>query len=140
MPWLSLHVNFPDRIGRAQWWLGLAVIGAIASGAMALGGEQNPWVMVAASLVSAAIFIPITIARLHDRNHSVGTAFTCFMAAGVIAKIARHALEPDDRWWAVAVVGTAFAAFAVIELGLLRGTAGRNPYGEDPLDTRTETA
>jgi uncharacterized membrane protein YhaH (DUF805 family) len=139
MRWLSLFTNVPDRIGRAQWWLGMAIIGAVVSGAMALGGQHNALIMVGAGAVSLAIFIPITIARLHDRNHSVGTAFTCFMAAGVIAKIGRHALEPDDRWWAVAAVGAAFAAVAVIELGMLRGTVGRNPYGDDPLNETVET-
>jgi uncharacterized membrane protein YhaH (DUF805 family) len=140
MPLLSLITDFPSRIGRAQWWLGIAMIGAVVSGALALGGDQNALLKLGAAAVSLAIFIPITIARLHDRNRSAGTGFTSFMAAGVIAKIGRHALEPDHRWWALAIVGTGFAVWAVIELGCLRGTVGRNPYGEDPLCDGTEPA
>ena len=140
MPLLSLFANFPDRIGRAQWWLGMAIIGAIISGALALGGDHNALIMIGAPAASLAIFIPITIARLHDRNHSVGTAFSCVMAVGLVAKLFRHTLDIEYRWWAVASIGIGLAAYAVIELGLLRGTVGRNPYGEDPLDETAETA
>jgi uncharacterized membrane protein YhaH (DUF805 family) len=140
MPLLSLAANFPNRIGRAQWWLGIAVIGAIISGALALGGDRNALMMLGAAAVSLAIFIPITIARLHDRNHAVGTAFSCLVAAGVVAKLFRHTVAVEHRWWAIAAVAIAFAAWAVIELGILRGTVGRNPYGPDPVDESAETA
>lgn len=140
MPLLSLFANFPDRIGRAQWWLGMAVIGAIVSGALAAGGDHNALLMVGAALVSLAIFIPITIARLHDRNHSAGTAFSRVMAVGLVAKLFRHTLDAEYRWWATAAIGIGFAAYAVIELGFLRGTVGRNPYGPDPLDETAEIA
>jgi uncharacterized membrane protein YhaH (DUF805 family) len=139
MPLLSLFVNFPERIGRAQWWLGMAMIGAVVSGALALGGDHNALLMLGAGAVSLAIFIPITIARLHDRNHSAGAAFSCVMAAGLVAKLLRPTLEPDHRWWAFAAIGLGLAAYAVIELGFLRGTVGRNPYGEDPIDDTAET-
>jgi uncharacterized membrane protein YhaH (DUF805 family) len=138
MPFLSLFVHFPNRIGRGQWWLGMAAIGAVVSGALALGGDHNAVIMIGAAALSLAIFIPITIARLHDRNHSVGTAFSCVMAVGLVAKLFRHTMENEYRWWAIAVVGIGFAALAVIELGLLRGTVGRNPYGEDPIDETAE--
>lgn len=134
MPIRSLLENFPNRIGRAQWWLGMAMIGAIMALAMAMGGEQNPIVMICSALLSLGIFILVTIPRLHDRNRSVGTAFACLMLAGVVARLFRHTLHGDVKWWAVAAVGTAFAVFAVIELGVLRGTSGDNPYGPDPLD------
>jgi uncharacterized membrane protein YhaH (DUF805 family) len=140
MPWLSLFANVPNRIGRAQWWLGMAIIGAIVSGALALGGEQNPLVMLGAALVSAAIFVPITIARLHDRNRSVGTALTCLMGLSIIAKIFSRILGPDTKWSILVIVGCVLAAWMMIELGILRGTVGRNPYGDDPLNETAETA
>jgi uncharacterized membrane protein YhaH (DUF805 family) len=140
MPWLSLFANVPNRIGRAQWWLGMAIIGAIVSGALALGGEQNPLVMLGAALVSAAIFVPITIARLHDRNRSVGTALTCLMGLSIIAKIFGRILGPDTKWSILVIVGCVLAAWMMIELGILRGTVGRNPYGDDPLNETAETA
>jgi uncharacterized membrane protein YhaH (DUF805 family) len=137
---LSLLSNFPNRIGRSQWWLGMAMIGAIVSGALALGGDHNALLMVGAALVSLAIFIPITIARLQDRNRSVGTAFSCLLAAGIVARLLRQALDAEYKWWAIVAVGIGLAALAVIELGILRGTVGRNPYGDDPLDETAETA
>lgn len=140
MPLLSLLANFPDRIGRSQWWLGMAIIGAIISGALAVGGDHNALIMIGAAVASLAIFIPITIARLHDRNHSVESAFTCLLIVSVLAKLIWRALETEHRWWAIAVAGASLAIWAVIELGILRGTVGRNPYGPDPLDETAETA
>jgi uncharacterized membrane protein YhaH (DUF805 family) len=140
MPWLLLYVGFPNRIGRSQWWLGMAAIGAIVSGAMALGGEQNPLVMLGAALASLAIFIPITIARLHDRNRSIGTALTCLTGVSIVGKIFGRMLDPDTKWSILMIVGGVLAAWMIIELGILRGTAGRNRYGDDPLNQTAETA
>lgn len=140
MPWLSLVAHFPSRIGRAQWWLGIAVIGAIVSGALALGGDHNALMMLVAAAISLAIFIPITIARLHDRNRSAGAAFYYVMGVVLVAKLFRNTMDHEHRWWAVAALAVALATWAVIELGCLRGTVGRNPYGDDPLGETAEAA
>lgn len=140
MPWLSLFANVPNRIGRAQWWLGMTVIGAIISGALALGGDHNALLMIGAAAASLAILIPITIARLHDRNRSVGTALTCLMGLSIVAKIFSRILGPDIKWSILVIVGCVLAAWMMIELGFLRGTVGPNPYGDDPLDETAETA
>lgn len=141
MPLLSLFERFPDRIGRAQWWLGMAVIGAIVSGALALGGDHNALIMLGAAAVSLAIFIPISIARLHDRNRSAGTVFSGLMAVALVANVFKRMLGADVKWWIFIGFCVAIAAWAVVELGVLRGTIGRNPYGEDPLDeSANETA
>jgi uncharacterized membrane protein YhaH (DUF805 family) len=139
MPLLSLIANFPERIGRAQWWLGMALIGAIVSGALALGGDHNALIMLAAAVVSLVVFVPITIARLHDRNRSAGTAFSCLMAVALLAKLLRITVEAENRWYLYGAIGIGFAAWAVIELGFLRGTVGRNPYGDDPIDDTAPT-
>jgi uncharacterized membrane protein YhaH (DUF805 family) len=140
MPLLSLATNFPSRIGRAQWWLGIAAIGAVISGALALGGDHNALLMLGAATVSLAIFIPISIARLHDRNRSAGNTFYCAMAILLGAKIFRNILPADHHLSAILILGAILATVAAIELGCLRGTVGLNPYGEDPLEDRTETA
>lgn len=140
MPLQSLFAHFPNRIGRAQWWLGMAMIGAVVSGALALGGDHNALLMAGAALVSLAIFIPISVARLQDRNRSVGTVLSCLMAAAIVAKMFHRSLSSDVKWWGFLLFVGACAIWAVIELGLLRGTVGRNPYGEDPLDETAETA
>jgi uncharacterized membrane protein YhaH (DUF805 family) len=140
MQLLSLYANVPNRIGRAQWWFGMAMIGAIVSGALALDRAHNPLVMLGAVLASAAIFVPITIARLHDRNRSIGTALTCLMGLSIVAKIFSRMLGPDTKWAILVTVGCVLAAWMMIELGFLRGTVGRNPYGDDPLNETAETA
>jgi uncharacterized membrane protein YhaH (DUF805 family) len=140
MPLLSLYANVPNRIGRAQWWLGMAMIGAIVSGALALGGDHNAPIMLGAVLASAAIFVPITIARLHDRNRSIGTAWTCLMGLSIVAKIFSRMLSPDTKWSILVIVGCVLGAWMMIELGFLRGTVGRNSYGEDPLDETADEA
>jgi uncharacterized membrane protein YhaH (DUF805 family) len=140
MSFPSLFDNFPDRLGRSQWWLGMAVIGAIISGALALGGDHNALMMLGAGAISLAIFIPISIARLHDRNRSAGTAFYTVMAAGFFAKTFRHTVDVQYHWWVIAALAIAVAAWAFVELGILRGTVGPNPYGADPLGDGAEAA
>ena len=78
-----------------------------------------------------------TTERLHDRNKSAWWLVVFYLAPGVLGQIERGA-------WFASAAGTvlhyvlALAAFALtiwgfVEIGCLRGTAGSNTYGPDPL-------
>lgn len=76
-------------------------------------------------------------ARLHDRDKSAWWLAVFYLVPGVLGQLAKAA-------WSAGAAGTALhyilalAAFALtiwgfVEIGCLRGTAGSNTYGPNPL-------
>ena len=120
----TLFSTFGGRIGRLHWWLGnLVLIAAQLATGVVLGvvlivagfNFNNPAFENAVDGISIAvglIFLLPTWAlyskRLHDRGKSVKWMFLF--------------LVPVIGW-----------LWLLVELGFLRGTAGQNQYGADPL-------
>ena len=121
----TLLFSFQGRVNRAKFWLvniGLIVLEAIvfgvAGGASMLSDDPSNMTMpsfgllgVVCLLVFIVLFwagLAIAVKRWHDRNKS--------------------------GWWVlivfVPVIGN---LWYLIECGFLRGTAGANTYGADPL-------
>lgn len=139
---ISLLFGYDDRIGRVQYWAGLAaawliVIGlvAVVEDAVAGTGDIGRYV---AFMVIVGTFIwihsAVTIKRLHDRDRSalwyliygiappgLFIAATYFYTTGsfVLATIP-YVLSFVGLFW------------VIIELGCLRGTAGPNRFGPAP--------
>jgi uncharacterized membrane protein YhaH (DUF805 family) len=87
-------------------------------------------------LISA---VPVGFRRLHDRNK---TGWWLLLFYGVpalsfLVSLVAGAPDETDNTPAVVVVlqdlGFAALLWALVELGLLRGTIGGNAYGPDPL-------
>ncbi|MGD0850242.1 DUF805 domain-containing protein [Bradyrhizobium sp.] len=132
------------RISRAKYWRSVLIyciaglfVAVILSAAF---GIATPLFIVMVVLV----FIPwlmwgfaIHTERLHDRDKSAWWLVVFLLLPGVLGQIAKLAWFPGG-------IGTvlhsmlALAAFALtmwgfVEIGCLRGTAGANTYGPDPL-------
>jgi uncharacterized membrane protein YhaH (DUF805 family) len=132
------------RINRAKYWRSLLIyciaglfVAVILSAAF---GIATPLFIVMVVLV----FIPwlmwgfaIHTERLHDRDKSAWWLVVFLLLPGVLGQIAKLA-------WFAGGIGTmlhsmlSLAAFALtmwgfVEIGCLRGTAGTNTYGPDPL-------
>jgi uncharacterized membrane protein YhaH (DUF805 family) len=76
--------------------------------------------------------IAVAIKRLHDRDKSGLWVLVFYLLPGVIGNIGPYTgLDIVFQ-----VVSLALSIWALIELGFLRGTSGRNPYGPDPLAPR----
>ena len=127
----DLLFSFTGRANRAKFWLVLIVtdivgmilfgiIGAIgggsmmpdASGNMSMGGGTMGFVTAILALIVliAMVWIGLAVAvkRYHDRNKS--------------------------GWWVlICLVPVIGGLWYVIECGFLKGTAGANTYGADPL-------
>lgn len=116
-PW-QLFFSTRGRISRRTFWgygcfalLGLAVVGMALLNIAGVSAERAENLV---NLLLAWPAIALSAKRWHDRNHS--------------------------GWWVlvnlVPVVGT---LWALVANGFLRGTAGGNRFGEDPLQARADS-
>jgi len=138
------------RINRAKYWRSLLIY--------CVAGLFVAVILFTAAGLAAPLFIVMILLvlipwlmwgfaihteRLHDRDKSAWWLVMFFLLPGVLGQIAKFS----------GAIGTvphfilALAAFALtiwgsVEIGCLRGTAGANTYGPDPLveERRTRAA
>ena len=137
-------LSFCGRFNRARYWFTvLWIFGSLLVCALLTG------VMLAVLPILAVVLIPVfcvlTYAsfangarRLHDRGKS---AWWLLLFAGLPmllslpGQIAEH--SPDEGAQVVgalfALLGLPFSIWGFIEIGCLKGKAGPNRFGEDPL-------
>jgi uncharacterized membrane protein YhaH (DUF805 family) len=132
------------RINRAKYWRSVVLLG--------VAGLLTAVILFTAAGIAAPLFIlmvvlvfvpwllwgfSITTERLHDRDKSAWWLVAFYLLPGVLGQFAKTA-------WFAGAIGTvldyvlALAGFALtiwgfVEIGCLRGTAGSNTYGPDPL-------
>jgi uncharacterized membrane protein YhaH (DUF805 family) len=132
------------RINRAKYWrstLLFTVAGLMAAVILfTAAGIAAPLFIVAVVLVLIPWLLwgfSITTERLHDRDKSAWWLVVFYLVPGVLGQLAKTA-------WFGGAAGTVLhyilplASFALtiwgfVEIGCLRGTAGSNAYGPDPL-------
>lgn len=145
--------TFSGRIGRRDWWIGfvpLAVIGIVVGLLFnfPFGDEYiGRLFQLIASVIFLALFAGLSVRRLHDRNKTgllrllvfcgpflvynvmnlLGIGFTQMNFRGASAWV--PGLEASLVLWISAIV----SIWAIIELGVLKGTDGPNEYGADPV-------
>lgn len=139
MNWTWVFFSFQGRLTRKPFWIGLA-----APFGLALFGGLFIWIigsMAASSppIVALEIAFAISISvlclalgskRLQDRDKSGWWIVPYFFVPQAIAGIA-FAL-PDSAGPVFMAIGIAVAFCALLDLGCLEGTSGRNKYGLDP--------
>lgn len=111
----QVFLGFEGRIGRATWWLygvgAMVGLGLLLTALLRIAGVESD---VAAGVVSLLLLWPslaISVKRWHDRDKS--------------------------GWWVlVGLIPVIGGLWLLIENGLLRGTAGPNRHGPDPLQAR----
>jgi len=124
---MNLLFSFQGRLNRAKWWLiniGAGVVEMIVFAvlfggtammmtadpdqAMAAMSGTNAVIVVIVSVIAFWISLSVAVRRFHDRNKS--------------------------GWWVLIVLVPVIGGlWYLIECGFLRGTAGPNNYGADPL-------
>lgn len=131
---LSFFFSARGRIGRSQYWLGMAGVAGTFGVAMALA-FLTPIAYAAAPLIVAAIvaLYILAIKRLHDRNKSGWWTLVFLWAPGVLDRISNKVAEESALWWMLVLIACALSLWGLIELGFLRGAKGDNRYGPDPL-------
>jgi uncharacterized membrane protein YhaH (DUF805 family) len=157
----NLVANFTGmdgRINRQSWWIGVVVlivvaivlnliIGAIFGGAMpsleqlmdpafmAAYAQKQGWIGLIIGLITAYPYIAISVKRRHDRDNNGYDAiglivfsllWSLIQALGVMTASAGIGMV-------ISIVFLIYAVYMLVQLGFLKGTAGPNAYGPDPL-------
>jgi uncharacterized membrane protein YhaH (DUF805 family) len=132
------------RINRAKYWRSFLIY--------IVAGVMTAVILFTAAGIAAPLFIimvvlvlipwllwgfSFTTERLHDRNKSAWWLVVFYLAPGVLGQIEKGACFAGTAGTVLHYV-LALAAFALtiwgfVEIGCLRGTAGSNTYGPDPL-------
>ena len=148
-------VGFDGRLNRQGWWLSviaLIVVAVVLSwilglilgtgGMMTMAQALDPatlqkaaWQGLIVSIITAYPYMAISVKRRHDRNSNgydaiglivVGILYNLLQALGVIS-------ATNTVGMIVGVVFGIYAIYMLVQLGFLKGTAGPNNYGPDPL-------
>ena len=154
MTWKSIFFDFDGRISRQQWWLSMI---AILFASLALSFLANPmsWYLedqsrsgpnIAETLFSIAFLIPetaITVKRFNDRDWPQWLPYTYAMAYLCFILLDHHGLlfasgRPAILDMVLVGLFAAMVFIVIIDNGLLRGTAGPNRYGPDPLARKSQ--
>jgi len=153
----QLLTSFEGRISRTKFWLGVLIYSLVAgvwqfASAFIYMMSRRPdfetfWIVapfvfmpVAAIGMLVALFwlSAVTIKRLHDRAKS-GRWMIAFLLPAWVLHLSREFVDRSaiagEHWISLAllIAANAFLLWGLVELGLMRGTAGVNQYGEDPL-------
>lgn len=139
--WLQLLFGFSGRVNRAKYWLTF-VIYFIALFVLYILFSlffSFPTDLLGLLLVFSVPFIPIIISsiavgieRLHDRNKSGWWLLVFYLLPGAIGNIGPY----TGLDFVFQLASLALSIWALVELGFLRGTPGRNQYGPDPLASK----
>ncbi|AVF03048.1 MULTISPECIES: DUF805 domain-containing protein [Devosia] len=150
----ALLTTTDGRIGRQQWWIGivvLIVISILASIVLSILSFGNGTVMAwFGVLINLALIWPsycVGIKRRHDRDNN-GTDLKILIAGSVLLNLLTATgigssmtdmggvMVPVPSIWlgALNLIFAIFAIYMLVQLGFLKGTAGPNNYGPDPLD------
>jgi uncharacterized membrane protein YhaH (DUF805 family) len=121
----NLLFGFQGRANRAKWWLvalGILVVEVILFAAIfggaAMSGDPERMAAAMGPIASVVLFIFFVV------------AFWISIAVAV----KRYQDRNKSGWWVLIVfVPIIGGLWYLIECGFLRGTAGPNDYGPDPL-------
>jgi uncharacterized membrane protein YhaH (DUF805 family) len=122
MDWKHLYLGLHGRIGRQSFWIGLLVMLVVS------------WVIFFIDMN----FFPTVIELDPATGLGYGPLTLLTMLATIYPAIALYAKRWHDRnksgWWSLIIlVPFVGVIWFLVELGFLRGTAGANHYGPDPL-------
>jgi uncharacterized membrane protein YhaH (DUF805 family) len=99
-------------------------------------------------LMLVIVFIPWLLwgiafhtVRLQDRSKSAWWLLMFYAVPGVLGQLAKGArfagAAGPGLYYVLALAGFALSIWGFVEIGCLRGTAGPNKYGSNPLSVHT---
>jgi len=131
---VSLLFSFQGRINRAKYWVAMIAYLSLTIAALGLGFFFNfgTLFLVFAGMIALAMIVSgciVGIKRLHDRNKSGWWLLLFYLLSGVLDVVGMTGKLP----LLFELGSVAISIWALVELGCLRGTAGTNQYGPNPL-------
>lgn len=140
MDFKYLFTSFDGRINRKPYWLGalaLLVVSLVVQ--LVVYAAANMQAMLIVGMIFLFPSFALAVKRAHDRNRPTWLVIL-FFGLVVITQLMQivgiHEVsegEPTGLFLALTLVMGVFAIYAFIDWGLLKGTAGPNQYGPDPL-------
>lgn len=141
---LEFMFGASGRINRAKYWLSVvkfSIAGLLAAVILFTAADIAAPLFI---IVAVLVFIPwllwgfsITTERLHDRDKSAWWLVVFYLLPGALGQLANAAWSGGVAGTALhsilALAGFALTIWGFVEIGCLRGTAGSNTYGPDPL-------
>jgi uncharacterized membrane protein YhaH (DUF805 family) len=132
------------RINRAKYWRSLLIymVAGLFAGVIPFtaAGIAAPLfiIMVVIVLIPWLLWgFSITTERLHDRDKSAWWLVVFYLVPGVLGQLAKAAWFAGAAgtvlYYVLALAGFALTIWGFVEIGFLRGTAGSNTHGPDPL-------
>ncbi len=132
------------RIGRAKYWRSVLIyIGGALMTAVILftaAGIAAPLfvLMVVVVLIPWLLWgFSFTTKRLHDRGKTAWWLLMFYLVPGVLGQFANTAWRGGAAGmvlhYSLALASFALTIWGFVEIGCLRGTAGPNTFGPDPL-------
>jgi uncharacterized membrane protein YhaH (DUF805 family) len=141
MSFSTVLFSFTGRLNRAPYWLAslVAIVVAVlicVGIAVAIHRAIPAMVMLFLPVFVALTWITLalSIKRLHDRDKSAWWILMFYFAPSMLQAIGQD--TGSTRSILMSLVGTGISIWGFVELGFLRGTAGQNSYGADPLQVR----
>src|SRR3984957_12335205 len=138
------------RISRAKYWRSLLIY--------CVAGLFVAVILFTAAGLAAPLFIVMILLvlipwlmwgfaihteRLHDRDKSAWWLVMFFLLPGVLGQIAKLAwfdgTVGPELHYILALAAFALTIWGFVEIGCLRGSAGVNSYGPDPLAEQRRT-
>ena len=146
------------RLNRQAWWIGVVllvvvavvlnlVLGAIFGGGMpsldqmmdpavmAAFAQKQGWISLIIGLVTAYPYIALSVKRRHDRDNNGYDAIglIVFSLVWSLVQALGFVGSTNPIYMIVSVIFLIYAIYVLVQLGFLKGTAGPNSYGPDPL-------
>ncbi len=136
MNFINICFSFKGRINRTAWWMMHFLIIAISTITYAAYTASSYLLFI--TLVSAWMQLAVTAKRWHDRNKSAW--WTLVYLIPIIAGIGGLSVWTLSGWWTLIyfIPIIAGGTWALVELGILKGTKGENRFGADS-ETSSET-
>jgi uncharacterized membrane protein YhaH (DUF805 family) len=154
MDFRYLYTSFEGRINRKPYWIAsLILVAAVIVLSLVI---VTPITLMSPGLgffisflIWLALLYPVValgVKRLHDRGKS-GQLMAVFLAPSIIVQLGdllgitgseqvvggETVYLPNMLGWLLIAVSLGVAIWALVELGILKGTTGPNAYGPDPL-------
>jgi uncharacterized membrane protein YhaH (DUF805 family) len=142
MSLFSLLFGFHGRIGRAHWWLGMAIVAAsVTSIVVGIGIlRMHPIFFLPSALLSTVPVFALGIKRLHDRDMTGWYIGWITVIPAILLLLSGRIAEGTPVWWIFVSSAIALLAWGLLELGLRRGTDGLNEYDQVTADGETAFA
>lgn len=142
LSWLWLSID--GRATRYDFWVryflinfGISLVAIIIDEAMSTPYREQFVFQAITGIIMFWPGIAVQVKRLHDRDmsglHILWLALVTLACIGIIAAAAPNLRYAPKGLLVIMLIPIGYALFQFVHIGFLRGTYGRNQYGEDPL-------